>query len=266
MEGLALGRLVRKLGFWTDIGRRRGETNETAGGICLSACAYGYLGGVYRFHRDDSKYGVHRFSSQVRSHADLEVAQVVSSAIVSYLREMEVDTAVFDRSSSVAGDSVHVLNSQDLRNLKVVNDGKLPAQWTIEATQGGYYLRGEQRRWTGPSKLVFGCSGKDRTIIFYPFYGPVTNANEIKEVTASQAIKIDGNLIPLRDDVALLVVNDTLQSISRLDAGLAARISSASNIGWVMNHRNGFLFVGTDIDIDNVSRAKVQNFFSACLK
>jgi hypothetical protein len=63
LEGLALGRLVRKLGFWTDIGRRRGETNETAGGICLSACAYAYLGGVYRFHRDDSKYGVHRFSS-----------------------------------------------------------------------------------------------------------------------------------------------------------------------------------------------------------
>jgi hypothetical protein len=266
LEGLEIGRFIRKRGFSTSIGSRRADAPNIVPGICLSACAYAYLGGVFRFHPDGAKYGVHRFSSQVKTNSDLEIGQIVSAAIVTYLRDMGVDTAVFDRSTSVGPDTVRLLSRQDLETIGVVNNGKWAAQWTIEAIEGGYYLRGVQHRWTGPSKVTFGCFSRDRSIIFMPFYGPVINAKEIESVVSSQAIKLDDALIPLPNASKLLIMNDTLQSIINLDVGILDRLASARTIGWVMNHQNGMFFFSAEIDVDTASRAKLISFFAACLK
>jgi hypothetical protein len=55
-----------------------------------------------------SRYGVHRFSSTTGNH-DSDTAQIVSASMVQYIREMEVDTALFDAMTLVGKNEIKIL-------------------------------------------------------------------------------------------------------------------------------------------------------------
>lgn len=61
LQGLALGGELRKAGFATRVQRYDGATGTFAGdGVCASACAYAFLGGVARTLAPDARYGLHQ--------------------------------------------------------------------------------------------------------------------------------------------------------------------------------------------------------------
>src|SRR5207248_4420636 len=103
--GMRLGRLFRKFGFSTYVGKWYGKalTNEAwlqqkeaTPGECYSACVFAFVGGYFRYLTNASTIGVHRFSKTTASLSDLDVAQVVSGQIIAYLAEMGVDRALFE--------------------------------------------------------------------------------------------------------------------------------------------------------------------------
>jgi hypothetical protein len=65
--GLALGRLIRAAGYSTRIGRTISLSDDVTSvyeykrAICLSACAYAFLGGIDRSFGKNKIYGLHRF-------------------------------------------------------------------------------------------------------------------------------------------------------------------------------------------------------------
>jgi hypothetical protein len=95
MGGIKLGKVIRKWGLFTYIGRKSADPEKHIPGECYSACALSFLGGEYRFIVEKSVYGVHRFSltSQVPDESD--IVQIMSASVVQYIRDMEVNTEIF---------------------------------------------------------------------------------------------------------------------------------------------------------------------------
>ncbi|MBK7706482.1 MAG: hypothetical protein IPJ30_12060 [Acidobacteria bacterium] len=85
--GITLGRVIREAGLFTYVGKKSTKPDDLIQpGECYSACALAFLGGQFRWVNPPSEYGVHRFNS--RAKGDIDVAQVVSAAIVQYIRDM----------------------------------------------------------------------------------------------------------------------------------------------------------------------------------
>jgi hypothetical protein len=103
LEGMMLGRLIRKYELLIYVNRRGKEIYEvdrggrglyeTGPGECYSACALAFLGGVYRFRSEGSIYGVHRFYAPKQADLGSDAAQIASAQIVQYIRDMGLTPA-----------------------------------------------------------------------------------------------------------------------------------------------------------------------------
>ena len=103
LAGLELGRLFRKVAATVSIGSSErdeyGFFKQTAG-VCISACAYAFLGGSTRWLTEGDKLGFHQFFDK-RAIADLDadifdgndryLDQLVSGFVANYLIEMGID-------------------------------------------------------------------------------------------------------------------------------------------------------------------------------
>ena len=128
--GLELGRLIRHGLFSTTIGDfdfmlledgTLGQGIEGSGGICNSACAYAFLGGVNR-SLGGSKLGFHRFSvggNNIPGAAGLIAGQLGAAEVVDYLVEMGLEATVFSKASQTPADSLLFLGEEDLQDLNL---------------------------------------------------------------------------------------------------------------------------------------------------
>jgi hypothetical protein len=83
---MELGRIVRTRGFNTYVGKRSVSTERSSEpGECLSACTLAFLGGRFRYLRDKSNYGVHRFHSTAAMADPLAIGQIGSAVILQYI-------------------------------------------------------------------------------------------------------------------------------------------------------------------------------------
>ncbi|MCP1175879.1 hypothetical protein [Ralstonia chuxiongensis] len=178
VAGMQMGRLLRKAGANTHIGSLAVDNeHKFAGkpgvkpvpGGCFSACSLAFLGGEYRYAMDGSQFGVHRFSSPSGpTEGDLDAAQVISASIGNYIRDMEVDQGLFGLMASQGKEGIRILTKSELTGFNVVNNGRKRPEWSIEAIEGGQYLRGVQDTVYGQGKAVFLC--EQRRIWMQSFY------------------------------------------------------------------------------------------------
>ena len=147
VEGVKLGRAIRGLAFDTSIGSiSRGSEGEGEG-ICASACAYAFAGGVLRYlSADRALLGLHQFASAGGTGLSEGNAQFVSGMLVAYLTEMGVDANAFAVASSSEPDGMVWLDADDAELLGFVNNGVLPTQAEIQMVDMRPYL------WIGQSK------------------------------------------------------------------------------------------------------------------
>lgn len=160
VEGMRLGRVIRKYGLNTDVGKRTAKSKEpweTEPGVCFSACTLAYVGGKFRYLKTGSRYGVHRFYSSSASGSDMDVAQLASAAIVAYLREMDVDSELFTLSTKAGRNEIHEPPRSALLALNVINEGFPPPKWSVESLQGRLYLKGERETSFGMNKFIVHC-------------------------------------------------------------------------------------------------------------
>ncbi|ULK98320.1 hypothetical protein [Bradyrhizobium sp. I71] len=201
VAGIELGRLIRKHGFSTDIGRKspsspkRFDIDE---GGCYSACAYAYLGGQFRYLKQGSRYGVHQFKS-LRADERIEgAAQVVSALAVEYIRSMDVDPDLFTLGTAASPDGMHEIDKATLERLNVVNNGRTRPVWTIESTDRQLYLKGERTtEESGINKFILYCE-KRRTVLL-AIFDALRRDTELKNM-AAHSLLIDGQVYPLRPD------------------------------------------------------------------
>lgn len=262
---LAMGRLIRSHGAATSVGRPGAKRFDTLPGKCLSACAVAYLGGRFRYFTRGSTYGVHRASRSGKRHGDeLEVGQKISAMLAGYFREMEADPALLNLIAATAPDKLYALSGSELQSLRIVNDGRLPSSWTIEAVPGGSYLKGMQETVYGRGKAIFSCY--DGQLIFFSVYEAGERAGTIAGGKWVHALRVDDDDLPLDKPAQLTAENDYLNASFLLKSADFERILSAKRVGHVMQPvKDSPTFVGYSVDIDKASADRVRHFIGNCL-
>jgi hypothetical protein len=268
IAGMEIGRILRAREVSTRVAAQ-GEKFKPRPGICMSACTYAFIGGAYRYMAEGSKFGVHRafMSGEHRpSTADLDIGQILSAAAGAYYREMGVDSKLLDLTMNAGKDGIYVLSKSELTSLRVVNNGRKAPEWTIEAVDGGTYLRGVQETETGVGKAVFACnSGR---IDFVSFYTAGDKAASIARGQWVHSFMFDKDLVPLPAPQWTKVDGDyVVSSFSAVPTQIVQKMLLADSVGHAMQvGRDAPTFVGYTVDIDLRDRNRVRAYIRNCVR
>ena len=257
--GMGLGRVIRAAGFSTDVGQETAEPLASAPGVCFSACAFAYAGGGWRYLDEESKIGVHRVYREVARDDDLAAGQSVSGVITRYFSDMGVSTELFALMAQIPSEDLHVLTPEEARRLRLVNDGRGVPEWSIEASDAGFYLRGAQDSDSGPGKVVVACVGTGWVLM--GFYS-VTNAEEIVAGAVRASIRVDDGFVSLPGKDFYAKDGDVV-GMADLAPATVERLRRASEIGFAFHPPNPEIFWGFAVEVGEF-RERVERYFSAC--
>jgi hypothetical protein len=247
LEGIKLGKIIREYNLNTDIGIKKIGENGSRGyenGICFSACGLAFLGGKFRYMRTGARYGVHRFYASSTSPKDLEIAQIISAAIVTYVKEMGVDSDLFNIMTSAGPSEMAELKIDKLTSLRIVNNGFEKEKWTIESTNGMLYLKGERDTAFGINKFIFAC-GSDIGSLMHIIFDPQGRQNEIMSMQ-SHSLVIDGKNHKIKF-AERRIQNGWFNGSYKLDINFIRMISRSKTVGLILRHSDdSSIFFGFD--------------------
>ncbi|MCW2240762.1 COG3904 family protein [Azospirillum canadense] len=157
LAALKLGEMIRDAKLDTGIGRTTfredGQSwSARSPGICISACAYAFLGGVTRFLDKDDRYGVHQFydaksldepTRKTFSAVDVSLNQVLGGIVLEYVQRMGASPGLVALAGSTPPTEVRFLSEAEAKKLLVDNTGSSDTGWRIEAKGGGAVLTNE---------------------------------------------------------------------------------------------------------------------------
>ncbi len=262
-QGMELGRVIRERGFSTYVGRQNGQGSTPLAGECYSACVFAFIGGYYRFYSPRSRIGVHRFSAASPTGADSDAAQIVSAAIVNYIRNMEVDVGLFDRMSRAGKDEILVLAKTDLERLRVVNNGRLAAEWAIESSNGVTYLKGAQQTSLGTGEILLSCG--EGQVVFHAHFDAGDNAEAVRDSAKQHLLRIGDGYAPLADPLQPISVHDgQVAAEFALSREQVNRLRTSSAVGYAARLGDPNVFAGFSIDTPVSATAKISSFVEDC--
>lgn len=266
LTGIKLGRLLRSKAAWTHIGKYNPNEKLPESGECYSACAMAYLGGYYRFSAKGSAYGVHRtWRDGGSADSDLDLGQIISAASSAYIREMGVDGGLLDLIVSAGKREVYLLSDAEQKALSVTNDGRAPAEWSLQLIQGIYYLRGVQDTMFGQGKLLMYCI--EQGLILHSIYEAGTDKSAaVAKGGWFHSLLLDGDATPLAKPSRTTDDHGYLNAAFVLTPEQIARVSTVrGSVGHAMQlSRDAPTFVGYKIDLNVASSKQLREFISAC--
>lgn len=159
VAGLELGQRIRRLKMHTEVGVSRKDEfghHEIVPGVCASACAYAFLGGVRRSIGnmfaankngiERSRIGVHRFfrpdalsnmDAKQFAARDLDAEQRITALLAVYMVTMGIDARLLGLAAEADANSMRWLTDQEIEDLRVAYDPEEFQPWAIEPYQNG---------------------------------------------------------------------------------------------------------------------------------
>lgn len=223
IAGMELGRLLRQYKVPVYINEtKKLETlrayddysdewrQTTVKGICASACAYAFLGGISRSIDKDSKIGFHQFynsadqgdfSKHIKiGNSQLSVDQVFSGLIAGYLAEMGVDSRVLTLASVAGNNQLLSLNDAELKVLNIVTDhGPSPMQ--MEQFKGGIRVFSTNNYVGYPVREISAfCLKHNYKPVFMIEANKVSSSQDIKQSIWSIEFSSDDTKFPISKD------------------------------------------------------------------
>lgn len=192
---------------------------------------------------------------------------MLSASLAGYIREMEADPELLTVMARTPKEQLTVLDQRQLEVLGVVNNGRRPAKWSIEAVAVGLYLKGEQLTYFGLGKALFFCDATSGRIIF----------NSLAPVGADQVPSMERgewehSLIVDKDNLPLPKTKGAydgkfLNTAFALTPVQVTRVGQAKSVGHAMQvTRESPVFVGYQVDVPPEQRQKIQSFLGTCQK
>lgn len=127
LSAMKVGRLIRTLGL---------NTVQLRSKECSSACSLAFVGGVERFAEPGS-IGVHQSSFAPDSALSKEQAvagvQMITAEILSFLRDMGVDSGLLNFSLKYGSDDIRYLSASEMRELNVTTSAAFPSSASSSA-------------------------------------------------------------------------------------------------------------------------------------
>ncbi len=266
LTGIRLGRLLRAKAAWTNIGKQTSGKSLPEPGECYSACAMAYLGGYYRFATNGARYGVHRtWKDGASSETDLDSGQIISAAASAYIFEMGADGRLLDLIVSAGKDELYLLSDAEQKALRVTNNGRAPAEWSIQLNQGIYYLRGVQDTMYGQGKFILYCTEHGLAVHSIYEVGPV-KSQSIANGEWFHSFLIDGHAMPIGKPFRIIDDHGFINAIFILSPKQTSQILGAhESVGHAMQvTQEAPTFVGYRVDFNADTADKVREFVSTC--
>lgn len=175
-EGIKLGEELRARGFSTEVGGHEPHpdwpnmpdwdfTRRTPG-ICASACAYAFMGGVERRIDPGSRIGVHQFYSIARAEGDTGsdpvlvqegVEQEIVSFLLDYTLRMGIDGRVLVNAGLRGPDDMYWIEAgQEARESGLAYQPTAWSEWRLDLHENGVVARSD--RADGKYKMVTLCT------------------------------------------------------------------------------------------------------------
>ncbi|WP_374660416.1 hypothetical protein [Phenylobacterium sp.] len=238
--GIMLGETIRKLGFDTSVAEGAADFVTERPGVCASACAYAYAGGVSRYLPTGSLIGMHQFYGPGDNIADRSETQAVSGLIVAFLARMGVDSEAFAIASSTPGDKMQWLAREQALRIGLVNDGALPTTAEIKLADGMTpYLRLEQQQDSGIARILLLCDQGHIRVT-----AGIVTSEETTQSKGQSALRsyfeLDGKeLLSMPAPTGLILNHSTLWVDRHLATADSAILMQAENFGiWTENGTN----------------------------
>jgi hypothetical protein len=90
--GIELGKIIRKYDLRTDVGKQKTAQPrplEYDVGGCYNACTLAYVGGIFRYLKPGSHFGIHRFAFAVPEKSETDLAQMASVTTMTSVEHAE---------------------------------------------------------------------------------------------------------------------------------------------------------------------------------
>jgi hypothetical protein len=178
--GLELARAIRELGLGTYVGTiEEGTPREFKNnGVCASACAYAFMGGVRRDVEEGNRLGLHQFYSSspvaeqdavkdIRSSVDsaISTAQVITGLIAGYLVEMGVDARLLQLANASGPQGMTFLDEAAMTEFGVLTKSGF-SEWSIEPYGNGLVASAKKAHPSTPydtvDQVTALCSSRDK--------------------------------------------------------------------------------------------------------
>jgi hypothetical protein len=265
ITAMKIGRLIRKRGYSVDVGKRQTGSDTTrsyGNGICFSACSLAYLGGRFRWLSSSSRYGVHRFWFDKPIENSVDITQIISVAISTYVHEMGISPSFNEAFVSAGKTEITEPSRKNLAAMRVVNDGFEPAKWTIESADGVNYLKGERDTVHGINKFILYCLSP-RNVMLHMIMDPQGRQDEVMGMKTSSLIINEKNFA--LTSVNRNIKNGWFNGTYRISATQAKAIGEAKTVGVVLQHsKDSPTFLGFDSMEIGDGQSKVQSFLQSC--
>lgn len=247
LAGMELGRAIRRSAMATDVGRAL-SGSAVAPGKCHSVCTLSYAGGYYRYMQAGSQLGVHRFYRNNAGASDLDVGQVMSAAITSYLDEMGISRDLFDKMVKAGRGQMLILTNAEIARFGMANYGFKPPSWVIEGKNGAVYLKGEQESFNGMGKVLLACAPGGK-VKFSALYNAGTNNQSILAGATDFTVRVNDRFLPF-DGLAQKprLSGDFIVAAFNPAPNLLAEITSATHVGFAFHGSRSETFHGFLVD------------------
>lgn len=191
--GMALGNAIRSLGYDTTIGIfKQGKILDD--GICASACAYSFSGGLGRYYSGKrAKLGIHQFYSTKNNISGKHIQQM-SGIIVAYLQKMGVDTIAFSVSTVAGQDEILWLTKNQAEKMRFSNNGAYPTTYELKQENKNTYLKFEQDHIRYSARFILFCFDRKISLSGGMVNNPQT-ANDLYNWATQSLFTFDGNEI-----------------------------------------------------------------------
>lgn len=197
VAGLEMGKMIRQLGLDTLVGgqykaiakNREEQITVVNSGVCYSACAYAFLGGVGRSVMKDGAFGVHQFyGEQKNSEA---AAQVTMTLLGEYLNEMGIDQGLLNVASLTPSSEIESLSVKQAQGLNVDNSSPPLRKWQIDTTSSGkiyaYTIQRQPLRNSQVTFLLFKENNLYKGIILYKIKQIFRSPQELVEIFSNSS-------------------------------------------------------------------------------
>jgi hypothetical protein len=265
ITAMKIGRIIRQNGFAVNVGRRDENPNAAvrySGGQCYSACSLAYLGGRFRWMSETAKYGVHRFWFSEPVKDSVDVAQIVSAAISTYVHEMGISPKFNEVFVSAGKSEMAEPSREELERLRVTNNGFERTTWTLESQGGFNYIKGERDTVYGINKFILACPAP-RSFLLHMIIDPQGRQEEVMRMRAHTLVIGDQNqaLKPVRREIK----NGWFNGSYELTLAQARAIGRAQTVGVMLQHsREAPIFLGFNAMEIGDGAGRLRSFLQSC--
>lgn len=265
--GIALGRLFRSGSMVTHLGTPRPKLRSASSvvktAICSDACAYAYLGGLYRWTPTGSDrigFPMH-YVADPNPGATSQTPQA-SDNVIAYLKDMGINPSVLAQSSSAAGNGEVWLNADQMLATGLANNGRLFLSATYRLESGAPFLELKQTDRNGEHRITMLCKRGNIDLTAYSTVGAV-QARQVVSRGVHPYFELNQKELLPQQTTSITLDNDAFVLHRTYPANQLVAIVRAHALGaWVADRNSAFRY-GFAYEVTGV-RQSLQLFYDNC--